>query len=115
LPRFNSKFFDVGSEARDTFTVNWAVNFLLNFREKNYVNPPFSLIGEVLLHIRRCGADTCIVVPEWPGQYWWPILMEMASEWMPLSHDEGLFSPRYPGQRFPAPFWERSWAVWIKF
>jgi hypothetical protein len=91
------------------------MNFLLNFREKNYVNPPFSLIGEVLLHIRRCGADTCIVVPEWPGQYWWPILMELASEWMPLSHDEGLFSPRYPGQKFPAPFWERTWAVWIKF
>ena len=42
--------------------------------ENNWVNPPFALIGKVLLHMKACKAVGTIIVPRWPKREWWPLL-----------------------------------------
>lgn len=44
-----------------------------------YAFPPVKLIGEVLLLIVEQHARVVLIVPEWPAQWWWPVLLEHAS------------------------------------
>ena len=60
LVRFNSKFWEEGTEAVDAFTVDWK-------GDNNYFCPPFFLVPRVLHHARRCACVGTLVVPEWPS------------------------------------------------
>ena len=55
LPRFNSRFWNPGSEGIDSFVMDWA-------RENNFVCLPVCL---VLLHMRNCKASGTLIVPAW--------------------------------------------------
>lgn len=65
--RFNSRFWNPGSEAVDAFTVNWA-------GELNWFCPPIVLIPRVVAHARACGCKGTLVVPAWPSAPFWPLL-----------------------------------------
>jgi len=67
LPRFNSHFWNPGTEAIDAFTCNWSgkVNWLCLL--------PY-LIPRVLRHILNTSARGTLVVPGWPSAPFWPML-----------------------------------------
>ena len=67
LLRFNSRFWNPGSEAVDAFTVDWA-------GENNWLCPPIGLIPRVLRHMQCCKAEGTLVVPLWKSSPFWPIL-----------------------------------------
>jgi hypothetical protein len=65
----------------DAFSVNW--NGLAG-----YIFPPFALIFKCLEKIRREKADVVFVCPIWPGQPWFPVLLELACDVTLLLHQE---------------------------
>ena len=64
LQRFNSRFWNPGSEDIDAFVLDWS-------GENNYVCPPISLIPRVILHMRNCKAVGTLIVPHWPSAPYW--------------------------------------------
>ena len=42
--------------------------------------PPFHLIGRVLSHALEGRVSGTIVVPEWPAQAWWPLLLAVGRD-----------------------------------
>ena len=97
LPRFNSRCWNPGSEAVDTFTTNW-------HGENNWWCPPVSLVPRAIGHAEVCMAEGTLVVPEWPSAPFWPLLHPSAKEFadfvvdvqeLPLS--EVLFLPSLSG------------------
>lgn len=67
LDRFNSRFWNPGSEAVDAFTINWG-------SENNWLCPPIVLIPRVIAHARACRCRGTLVVPAWPSAPFWPML-----------------------------------------
>ena len=61
---------DPEAHAVDAFSLSWTV---LEF----YAFPPFSLITRVLQKVKRDRSTGVIIVPTWPTQVWWPVLMKM--------------------------------------
>ena len=61
---------DPGAIAVDAFTQNWADQLF-------YAFPPFSLITRVLQKVRKDRAEGMVVVPLWPTQPWYPVIMTM--------------------------------------
>lgn len=68
LERFNSRFWNPGSEAVDTFTTHWG------FGENNWWCPPPYLVPRLLKHANQCGAIGTLVVPKWPSAPFWPMI-----------------------------------------
>lgn len=97
LCRFNSRFWNPGSEAVDAFTVNWA-------GENNWLCPPIVLIPRVLRHAQQCKAQGTLVVPQWESAPFWPLLCpdgklfaEFVIGWHELPKMEMLFVPGRSG------------------
>ena len=67
LHRFNSRCWSPGSEAVDTFTVNWSA-------ENYWWCPPVALIPRVIAHAQACNARGTLIVPEWQTSPFWPVL-----------------------------------------
>ena len=67
LPRFNSRFWNPGTEAVDAFTADW-------HDDNNWLRPPVYLIPRSLRHAQNCHARGTLVVLEWPSVVFWPIL-----------------------------------------
>ena len=65
--KFNSRFWCPGSAGVNALAYDWV-------GENNWINPPFALIGRVLLHMKACKAVGTIIVPRWPKREWWPLL-----------------------------------------
>ena len=61
---------DPGCIVVDAFTVNWD-----NY--KCYAFPPFSLLPRCLQKIQQDHATGIIIVPLWPTQTWFPIVLQM--------------------------------------
>ena len=78
LPRFNSRFWNPGSEAVDTFTCNWKY-------ENNWWCPPVYLVPRVIHHAQETAAvGTCtLVVPKWPSAPYWPTLFPGEGKTLP--------------------------------
>jgi len=70
LPRYNSRFSDPEAEATDALQQDWR-------NEKNWINPPFRLIGKILKHIQLQRAEATIILPLWKNQPWFPLLQKM--------------------------------------
>ena len=80
-----------GSEAVDTFTVDWR-------GENNWWCPPIYLVPRLLRHARQCATVGTLVVPVWPSAPFWPILCPRRDSlagyvraWCDLPLYEGLF------------------------
>jgi len=67
LSRFNSRFWNPGSESVDAFTCDWAL-------DNNWLCPPVYLIPRVIQHARNCRAQGTLIVPEWSSAPFWPML-----------------------------------------
>ena len=67
LPRFNSWFWNPGTEAVDAFTCDW-------LDEMNWLCPPPYLIPRTIRHAQHTQASGTLIVPEWPSAPFWPFL-----------------------------------------
>ena len=101
LPRFNSHYWDVGTEAVNAFDQCWTST-------NSYMNPPFSLIGQVLDKIRHDRASVTLIVPVWVGRPWWPRLMLMSSAVVLLPRRADLFlrGQASSTQKLSPPSWQ---------
>ena len=73
----------------DAFTISWAdINF--------YCFPPFSCILRVVRKIIQDKARGVLVVPQWPTQSWYPMLLPILPPAQNL-----LLMPSQPEQRHP--------------
>lgn len=70
LEVFNSLMWCPRTAAVNAFAQHWG-------GQNNYVCPPARLVHQVLLHIRECRAKATVIVPNWGGQPWWPLLQEL--------------------------------------
>ena len=93
VARFNSRHWTPGSEAIDSFTLDWS-------GENNYICPPICLIPRVLLHMRNCQAIGSLVVPLWPSSPFWPMICsngdhfnDFVIDWMDLPTGQDDFIP----------------------
>ena len=64
---------DPGAEACDAFTIEWKNEFV-------YAFPPFTLILRCLQKIQHERAEGIFVVPNWPTQPWFPLILKLLSE-----------------------------------
>ena len=65
LPRFNSRFWNPGSEAVDAFTCDW-------HGENNWWCPPVYLVPRVLRHAQATRVTGTLLVPKWPSATFCP-------------------------------------------
>ena len=101
VDRFNSRYWNPGSEAVDVFTVDWS-------GENNWFCPPVALIPRVLRHAQHCKAEGTLVVPGWESAPFWPLVCpdgknfaSFVVAWCELPCIERLF---IPGRRGTALF-----------
>ena len=88
---------DPGAELIDAFLTSWKA---LNFD----AFPPFSLILKTLQKIQRDRAVGIMVVPNWPGQPWFPVFKDLLiSDPVILTSSQFLVSPN----RDPHPLWKK--------
>ncbi len=80
LARFNSRFYQLRTEAVDAFTQNWSYN-------NNWLFPPTVLIIKVVRHLRACSAEGTLIVPLWKSSVFWTILCEDGVHWNSWIHD----------------------------
>jgi hypothetical protein len=74
LPRFFSYRPDPMAEAVDALSQEWT-NLSL------YAFPPFILLGRVLRKIRTDKVHQAVLLaPIWPNQHWYPLLLEMITD-----------------------------------
>eukprot|EP00873_Tetraselmis_striata_P044637 jgi/Tetstr1/464901/TSEL_009635.t1 len=103
LPRYNARWRDLRCEAVDALRLSDAA-----WRcERNWCNPPWNLIGDLVSKLESSGAPSIVIVPYWPDKAWYQLLSEMCSDmrsWKPR-HD--LFIPSRTGDRLHvgAPRW----------
>ena len=65
--RFNSRFWNPGSEGVDAFIQNWQ-------GENNWVVPPPSQIIRAWRHFELCKAKGVLIIPLWKGASFWPCI-----------------------------------------
>ncbi|GAQ87894.1 hypothetical protein KFL_003850140, partial [Klebsormidium nitens] len=76
LPAFFSELWTPRAHAANAFAQPWS-----GFR--CYCFPPPKLIPRVLQHALESCTDIVLVVLDWPGQFWWPLLRS-GSGWAPF-------------------------------
>ena len=65
--RFNSRFWNPGSEGVDAFIQNWQ-------GENNWVVPPPSQIIRAWCHFELCKDKGVLIIPLWKGASFWPCI-----------------------------------------
>lgn len=70
---FCSRFPDPKATFVDAFTISWS-------KKKFYAFPPFALIAPTLKKIILDKASGTLIVPFWPAQPWYPLLMSLICE-----------------------------------
>jgi len=98
VQRFNSARACPNSEGVDCFTQDWS-------GDNNWVVPPFSLIHSLLLLIEEQGAQATLIVPRWESQPWWPLLLSLVSDLLPLSSASFLPGPSGFVEPWKNPMW----------
>ena len=68
----------------DAFGEDWSSEIL-------WMNPPFSMLSDVLDKICLEQARGILVVPEWPSQAWYHVLGAISVDWWEIPHDLPLF------------------------
>lgn len=85
VPRFNSLYWDADVESVDCFTVSWSAT-------RNWVFPPFYLVDRVLAHIKFCNAWALVILPQWVGRPWWPVVCNEAKDIVVLPRKPDLLT-----------------------
>lgn len=87
---------DLNAVAIDAFNMDWST---LNF----YAFPPFNVISPMLNKIRMDKARGICVIPDWPTQGWYPMVMQMQEvEPVHLKAKKGLLTlPSHPTEQHP--------------
>lgn len=80
LSRFNSRFYQPGTEAVDAFLQNWEF-------ENNWLLPPVSQVARVVDHLKVCNAEGRPVVPIWNSSYFWILLFNDGRHLNTYVHD----------------------------
>jgi hypothetical protein len=89
LPRYNTGLKDPTCEAVDALhlsTSDWR-------KEKNWCNPSWPLLPNLVQKLRQSGAATTIVAPIWTGEVWHHALIEMTSEELVVAPRSNLLQP----------------------
>ncbi len=76
-PTFCSLQAEEHTIANDGMCVSWK-------RQHLFLNPPWDLIPKVLLKIVADRASGVLIVPRWPSQAWWPLLLRLRAQWVHL-------------------------------
>ena len=82
---------DPDAVAVDAFSFSWKdINF--------YAFPPFSILHRVLKKVLMEKAQGILVVPDWPTQVWWPLLLRLLVQkpWELPARDTILYLPSCP-------------------
>ena len=101
LPRFNARFYSPGTEGVDAMARSWE-------NENNFVNPPWSLLGQVAQKLRNERAAATVVAPYWVTATWWTELQDLASEILVIPASQDLFLPGARGSSVSVgqPSWD---------
>jgi len=97
------------SETVDTFTRSWAFTH-------SWINPPYHEIGRILHKLwQEPEASATLLLPVWPSQPWWPRLLELAAECVPVELPSEAFVPGplmldQPGM-CPEPMMNSGWRL----
>ena len=80
----------------DAFSINWS-------KYNCYIFPPFNIIGHALQKIRVDKATALRVLPRWPTQPWWPLMMKMSVQQHLIIDPSptNLFLPNHPEEKHP--------------
>jgi hypothetical protein len=101
LPVFFSEYWSPHSSGVNAFTDNWSSS-------RSYCFPPPRLVFRTIEHARECKADIVLVVLDWPGQPWWPVLVGSGGHtWAPFVK-RSLRFPKGPCTLRPGRFPEES-------
>lgn len=47
------------------------------WRDQDYLFPPFSLLNKVLNKVQADGCQVVLIAPKWESQTWFPVLINM--------------------------------------
>ncbi|XP_052715456.1 uncharacterized protein LOC128188443 isoform X2 [Crassostrea angulata] len=67
LPRFNSLFWNPGTDAVDCFSQDWS-------SDNNWLVPPIHLVMRSLRHLMYCRSRGTLIVPYWPSAPFWSMI-----------------------------------------
>jgi hypothetical protein len=89
LERYNSRWLDPGTEAVDCLHLpdsQWA-------QERNWCNPPWGLLDDLILKLRSSGAAATVIAPHLPAKPWYQALLDLSEDWLLYPPVRDLFSP----------------------
>jgi hypothetical protein len=95
LPRYNSRWRDPRSEATDCLRLDDS----LWRKEKNWCNPPWELLNELVAKLHSSGAAATVVAPHWVGESWHQLLLGLSTEVIIYPPARDLFFPGRHGAR----------------
>jgi hypothetical protein len=101
--RFNSRWWVPGTEAVDSFSMDWK-------GENNWCVPPLELVPQTLKHAWETGGSATVIVPVWKGSWWWPWVIKWASAYQALGPSATVFLPG-PSNSVE-PLKNKSWIFW---
>ncbi len=96
LPVYVARYPDPGALATDAFLQDWS-------RWTVFIHPPIVLIPRILLQMKQDKATGLMIAPNWPGQPWFPDLLEMLVDYparLPASPST-IFLPFAPDEIHP--------------
>ena len=73
LPRYNSLYLDPETEAVDAMAQSWK-------NEKNFINPPFWMLGHIIKNLIQEKATATLITPKWPAQPWYQTLKKITNQ-----------------------------------
>ena len=95
VPTYVSWEPDPGAMAMDAFSLDWGKWFF-------YAFPPFCLISRVLRKIQLDAAKGILIIPDWPTQSWYPVVLGMISQpWVLLEGCPQLVTNPATGEPHP--------------
>jgi hypothetical protein len=97
--RYNCAFNEQWSEG-SAWDHNWGAN-----QEENWWNPPFSLLGRVLMKILAEGAGGILVMPEWRSRSWFQLVAGLpVTKWKRYPGKTVVYKDA-AGEEMPGPSW----------
>ncbi|XP_068690471.1 uncharacterized protein [Montipora foliosa] len=94
-----------GAVATDAFSLSWA-------NMNCYAFPPFSLLPGVLAKIRHDKALVLLIVPVWPTQSWYPLLLQLSTvQPILLPRVDNLLSLPHNPEQHPVDIICASWTA----
>ena len=106
LPRFNSRFWEPGTEALNAMAQDWS-------QDHNYINPPWAMLPRILEKVIADQAECTIIAPMFRAQPWFQILQKLSVH-RPFLLPKHANTTCYIGPERAEPKRNKSWqlAAW---